>query len=261
MNQQIKDGAVFLGALTHNGQFDYIMARAFYQVPTCQREVFWMPRQNSLLAAAYNSLWARALNMRKEHNIKWFAILHADIRPQDYWLDILIEQAEKHDADVMSAVVAIKETSGVTSTALSGSDNFNRFTRITQKQLWHPDTPDTFDAESITSALYKNSFAGAPELFLEPKPKLLVNTGCFVARLDRPWCTEVDFTINDRIVQMPGGDFVHQVEPEDWYFSRRVAECGGKVMATRLVQVEHMGGLGYKSNTVWGEMIDPATQY
>ena len=250
---QPKPGAVFLSTITHNGQLDYMMARAYYSTPTRERNVFWMPRQSSLLAAACNHLWCNALNKRAQHDLKWFAMLHADIVPEDFWIDKLIAEAEEHDADVMSAVVPIKETSGVTSTALIDDNYFRRLTRLTMKQINHPQMPPTFDVDAVINFLQTRF----PDIIASLH--LVVNTGCFVARLDRPWCERVHFTINDRIVQQPGGLFQGEVESEDWFFSRRVAEEGGKVMATRKVKVEHIGARSYKSNEVWGEELDPAT--
>jgi len=243
-----KPGTLFLGTMTHNGQLDYLMAKAFYMTPTREREVFYMPRQSSLLAAAYNHLWCYALNNREKHNLKYFAILHSDIVPEDFWCDKLIAELEKYDADVMSAIVPIKENSGVTSTALSGPDNFTRALRLTMKQVWHPGRYETFGIKEMHDEGWQ----------VEEDAKLLVNTGCFVARLDRPWCSRVHFTINDRIRVGIGGQLISETEPEDWFFSRRVAEEGGKVMATRTIKLDHMGGRAYKSHEVWGSEVDPA---
>lgn len=248
-----KPGAVFLCTLTHNGQLDYMMAKAFYMTPTKERAVFWMPRQTSLLAAGCNHLWCQALNLRGGHDLKWFAMLHSDIVPEDFWIDKLIAEAEAHGADVMSCVVPIKENIGVTSTALGSLGNpYQRATRLMMKQVLHPEMPATFDVDGALTFVKKR----LPNL---TALHLLVNTGCFVARLDRPWCDKVHFTINDRILQQPGGSYTSEVESEDWFFSRRVAEEGGRVMATRKVRVEHIGARSYKSNEVWGEELDPAT--
>lgn len=246
MEVQAKPGNVFLGTMTHDGKLDYMMAKAFYMTPTRERAVFYMPRQSSLLAQAYNHLWCQAMNLRDTQNLKFFAILHADIVPEDFWLDKLIAELEKHDADVMSAVVPIKESIGVTSTAISGPDGFIRSQRLTMKQIWHPEFPETFSINTV------------PNIYINATSHLLVNTGCFVARLDREWCPRVHFTINDRIRTGIGGLLVSEVESEDWFFSRRVAEEGGKVMATRTIKLDHMGGRAYKSNEVWGSDVDPA---
>lgn len=247
-------GNVFLGSITHNGQFDFRMARVFYGFASQKYALLQKVQQSSLLASACNNLWCTALNRRKDDNLKWFVLLHADIVPEEWFIDKLIALAEQHNADVMSAVVPIKEPSGVTSTAIGKKPNaYERFTRLTMKQILHPEMPETFDVKDACEFLKKRGM-NVPAFC-----DLLVNTGCMVARLDREWCPNVHFTINDRIVQGIGGQFHEEVEPEDWYFSRRVAELGGKVMATRAVVVEHIGSIPYKSNTVWGEEFDKAT--
>ncbi|HMG94331.1 MAG TPA: hypothetical protein VK589_29930 [Chryseolinea sp.] len=249
----LKSGTVFMTTLTHDGKLDYLMAKAFYMTPSQERLTFYMPRQTSLLAAGYNHLWCQALNLPQKHDLRWFAMLHSDIVPEDFWVDKLIAEAEKHDADVMSAIVPIKENSGVTSTAISGPDNFTRFARLTMKQVYHPSMPDTFGIRELLAGRAFNVDADLSD------SRLLVNTGCFVCRVDREWCGRVHFTINDRVSQQLGGAFAYAVEPEDWYFSRRVAEEGGKVMATKVVKLEHIGSRSYKSNEVWGDEMDPAT--
>ena len=40
---------------------------------------------------------------------------------------------------------------------------------------------------------------------------------------------------------------------EDWYFSHRVAQEGGKVMATRILKLIHNGVADYPSDKVWGQ--------
>lgn len=266
MQQQpnLKSGNVFLGCITHNGQLDFRMARILYAFASAERMMMTKVQQSSLLASACNDLWCSALNKRKELDLKWFVLLHADIVPPEWFVDRLIDIAEKHDADLLSAVVPIKQTSGVTSTAISGPDNFTRLTRLTMKQINHPNFPETFNWHDVFETFESEM---PPELTIDfphvgeadKIPFLLVNTGCMVCRLDREWCNNVHFTINDRITQGLGGIFEYQVEPEDWYFSRRVAELGGKVMATRALAVEHIGTRPFRSNEVWGDNIDAQT--
>jgi GT2 family glycosyltransferase len=260
---KLKEGNVFLGCITHNGQLDYRMANMFFTSASKERAILTKIQQSSLLASACNNLWVTALNRRAQDNLKWFAMLHADVVPEPFWVDTLIALAEEHDADVMSAIVPIKGPDGVTSTAISGPDDFVRLTRLTMKQILSPGWPETFDIHGAAEILFDNTVPGWVEKAggytheLLQKSKLLVNTGCMVARLDRPWCEQTHFTINDRIEQLLGGKFVEYVEPEDWFFSRRVAEQGGNVMATRKVVVEHIGSVPYKSNKVWGGEQDP----
>lgn len=238
--------AVFLGTLTHDGRIDQYMARAFYRVACKSRPLMYYPKQTSLLANGYNEMWCYAINSKTEANLKWFAVLHADIVPDDFWLDTLIAEAETHDADIMSAVVPIKDPNGVTSTAISGRTPFDRYARITMYEL--AQLPPTFAAIDAV---------GVCQWELKPEhrqklPFLLVNTGCFVCRLDRPWIYDVHFTIRDQIRIGVGNKLSAHVEPEDWHFSRRIAECGGKVMATKKVNVHHLGGRAYKSTDRWG---------
>ncbi len=78
-----------------------------------------------------------------------------------------------------------------------------------------------------------------------------------VVRLDRDWCPKVHFTINDRIVQGPDGSLAAEVESEDWFFSRRVAQEGGTVFATRQVKLQHISSsYAYNSHHTWGHHVD-----
>lgn len=251
----------FLGTITHNGGLDYRMAKAFFVTATRTRQVMFKIQQTSLLAGGCNNLWCDALNNRSYAQLKWFAMLHADVVPEDFWLDSLIGIAETNDADVVSAVVPIKDSQGVTSTAIGTRDPFRRYCRLTMQQVNHPKMPRTFSIDTLKSLANDPDFSALAPAFspdFNDTPYLLVNTGCFVCRLDRPWSTQVFFTIRDRIEQALGGAYVAAQEPEDWFFSRAVAAAGGRVLATSQVKVEHVGSVGYKSNTVWGNPIDPA---
>lgn len=250
---------VMLGTLTHNGQLHGGMARTFYSHASLTHNVFMKAIPTSLLAAGYNQLWCEAINRQPEMKWRYLAILHADIVPEDFWLDKLIELADKYDADVMSAIVPIKDSQGVTSTAVSRAhhmhgNNFSCYTRLTQRQVNDPLMPETFDWLMLREAMPNlQGSIKLPEEF-----NLLVNTGCVVIRCDRQWSPNVHFTINDRLVMNNGG-LSFEVEPEDWYFSRRVREEGGRVFATRAVKLKHVGTMEYISSGLWGYRIDPST--
>jgi hypothetical protein len=254
---------VFLGTLTHNDHLHARMAKSFFLHATQQHNAIMHVQPGSLLAHSYNQMWCRAINNRAKLGLKWFAILHADIVPENFWLDKLIAIAEKYQADLVSAIVPIKEASGVTSTAISGVDPFTRLTRLTQDQINSKLWPKTFDIDILRAFMNspKNEFYEEYCFDIADDARLLVNTGCFVCRLDKPWCSNVEFTINDRIDQIPGGALIAQVEPEDWYFSRRVAELGGRVMATREVITEHIGSIPYVSDKIWGNTLDKMGHY
>lgn len=246
--------AVFLALPSYDAAIDANAAIACFNGAT-KRKLVTSAQGGSLLAFTFNGLWCTALNHRESHGIKWFAMLHSDIVPDAGWIDTLIAEAEVRDADVMSAVVPIKSPEGLTSTAIENpNDPWEPLFRMTLKQIADPLFPATFDWLDAVAAL------GSPEnkagkvdiLGHRPQPKLLVNTGCFVARFDRPWVEQVRFTIQDRIYKDADGQFRCSVISEDWQFSKDVAALGGRVMATKKVRVIHRGVADFDSRGTWG---------
>jgi hypothetical protein len=210
----------------------------------------------SLITFNCNTLWCTALNRRVSHEVEWFAMLHTDVEPSEWWIDQLIAEAEKHGADMMSAIIPLKNPTGSTSTGIANAGSaFGQFCRLTQAQVRHPLFPDTFGIGEAAEALEK-----LPEplrIAGVPREMLLVNTGCFVIRMTRPWAEKVWFEQTDAIEQK-NGVWGPVSQPEDWNFSRRVAAAGGKVMATRVVKVIHRGETEYHSDAVWGQARDLA---
>jgi hypothetical protein len=248
---------VFLGVPLYNRNIDFAAsAWAFTPLASQRHGVSATPLSTSLIPATCNHLWCEALNNRDKS--QWFAILHGDVEPDDFWLDTLIEQAEQQDADFVSAVIPIKERkpplAGCTSTAISlPNDRFSRFCRLTQAQVCHPSFPTTFGVREAADALERLP----ADLRIENVPRefLLANTGCMVCRLDRPWC-EAAYFDNPNAIASVDGKFTARNLPEDWFFSRRIAELGGKVMATKSVRVKHWGLADFDSHEVWGVKRD-----
>lgn len=250
--------SVLLGCPTHNGQIEHRVIKALFAEATAKHRVLVKVHQTSLLAAGCNQMYCDALNGKGNSNgerFKWFAMLHADVAPEPLWLDKLIEIAEQNNADLLSAVVPIKGNEGVTSTAISfPGDPFQRYARLTLKQVNRPDWPETFNVKQAL-AFFRRETPHYPEVLADST--LLVNTGCMVVRLDRPWSNELYFTINDKIDLTLNG-FQSFVEPEDWFFSRLVAEKGGNVMATKAIRLEHIGNTPYPNTGAWGFEFDPS---
>lgn len=219
-----------------------------------------IPGGGSLLANSFCVAWCHALNLQADgERVDYFGMLHDDVVPQIDWADQLIDDLEEHDADVMSAVTPIKDPLGLSSTAISDpSDHLSVTRRITMTEAWG--LPEVFSAEDCGYV---------------PPHRLLINTGCWVCRFDRPWrfdsrrnpkaspdCSGAvpftPFTIRDEVRRalMPDGKvrWVAAVEPEDWWFSRWVGEQGGKVMATRRVKLKHVGHIPYSNDEPWGQM-------
>ena len=214
-------------------------SRGFWRASRKPDALFWEYKQGSLLAANFNGLWAHALNLHAAGMpIKYFAMQHADIEPEDFWLDTLIAELEAHDLDMLGVVVPIKDTRGVTSIALArpDADTWSVHCRLTMQEIYR--LPDTFTSEDV----------GYP---------LLLNTGLWVCRFDPSWCRRLSFTINDRIVYDEKlNRYVAQCEPEDWYFSRGFHCLGKRVGVTRKIQLSHRGDIEFTNSQPWGNEYD-----
>lgn len=214
---------IFLAIPTYDGQICASTANVL-DYASKKHGVIKAINQTSLLANGFNKLLCLALNSRKEHNIKWFAMLHADIIPEKFWLDKLIDLAEEHDADLLSAVVPIKDASGDTSTAFGlENDPWGSVYRLNYVYL--KSLPEPFSIDDVEDAIGNI---------------LLVNTGCMILNIEKDWNPGLYFTIRDQIVS-DGEKFIPQVIPEDWNLSRMVAAHGGKVMATTAIELKHVG--------------------
>lgn len=187
----------------------------------------------SLLALMFNRLWAGALNGRKT-GVTHFAMHHADIEAPPGWLDTLIDEMQRVEADVLSVVVPIKDGRGVSSTGYQNPKTrvINRFT---MREI--AGFPRTFNAADTGHA----------------DDWLVVNTGLWVCDFTRPWVEEVCFSIIDAIVKDADGGFTAKCLPEDWNFSGWCARNGLKVFATTKVAVGHHGRASYRNDSAWGD--------
>ena len=188
---------------------------------------------NSSLVHCFTSLWCGALNLGCEY----FAMLHGDVEPQPGWLDVLLGEMDRHTADCISAVAPLKDDRGCTSTAIDDPDNpWLPLRRLTMTDVF--DLPETFSAADCG----------------HPDNALLVNTGCFLVRMD---ALPADFVFEQRVRKVcSGGQWSSQLQPEDWIMSRTLHRLGRRVLATRKVALTHRGDFGYPNDRVWGEPID-----
>jgi hypothetical protein len=200
---------------------------------SANHEVEVMAIPSSLLAMGFNILYAEALNKNEAGNGDLFAMLHGDLAPCGFWLDALVDELVAKNADLVSAVNAIKDNRRLTSSGVAiPGITWKARRRFTIKKL--AEFPETFNAAD----------AGYDGMVL------LHNTGCWVADIRKPLFHEADeygelkafFTINDRIVRK-GADrqWRADVEPEDWFFSRRLHELGANTYITRKVVTRHYG--------------------
>lgn len=187
------------------------------------------PGGGSLLPKAFNIHWANAV-MSGQYD--YFAMLHADIWPESCWLDRLVAilelKEEWRKPDIVSAVVPLKDDRRLTSTGMWMFDRPEPHYRLSEEDKRQ--LPVTFGTDDVQEAL-------------GIRGELVVNTGCWIARLGRPWNRQVHFEFRDSI------DWDHRgsgepkvcVVSEDWLFSRKVVEAGGTVLATQAVALNHRG--------------------
>ena len=219
---------------------------------------------SSLLADAFNLHWKTALNLQLEgKNVTRFAMLHNDIVPEDNWLGILLEELDKTGADLVAAVVPLKDGRGLTSTAIDDpNDEWEVYRRLSLKEI--NQLPETFTAAD----------------FGYPNQHLLVNTGCWICDFTKPWRYRVHFEIKNRMACVVNDGklidnteykeekdkliaFKNQVMSEDWIFSRQLGNLGAKVVATRKVKLLHIGEFPYPSfDDQWGQWeMDKSLQH
>jgi hypothetical protein len=147
----------------------------------------------------FNKLWCQALNERTQRGLTHFAMHHSDIQAEPGWLDILLEEQRKVGADVLSAVIPIKDQRGLTSTGLRDPVT-GRIRRLTMREVMK--LPVTFEAADTDAG----------------DQWLMVNTGLWVCDFTKPWVEEVCFSILDAVVREEDR-FVPKALSEDWNFS------------------------------------------
>ena len=181
----------------------------------------------SILTHNFNLLWSEALNVRREEPLDFFVMVHSDVDPEPGWLDKLIDEQAKWRADVLSAVIAIKDDAGETSTAVYDPRTDER-RRLTLEEVWALPVK-TFDGSLFGRAL-------------------LVNTGLMLVNMHAPWVEQLHFHTDDWIRRTSDGTFVAECMPEDWSFSLDARALGAKVMATSAIDVGHFGASDTATN-------------
>lgn len=235
MSQALPELFCYLGMPGYGHLTAGAAASFFHATRRSQDAIRWENREGSLLANNFNQLWVNALNIAHGgRKVRYFAMQHADIQAERYWLDKLVDELEAKDLDVLGVVAPIKDSRGVTSIALAhpSGDPWRIHTRLTMREVYR--LPETFTSEDV----------GHP---------ILLNTGLWVCRFNMDWAPKVHFTINDEIVfNTKTGQYQALCESEDWFFSRLLHELGLKVGCTRKVGMKHRGETDYLNTHPWG---------
>lgn len=188
----------------------------------------------------FNDLWRGALNSR---GYGWtdFAMCHIDVQPLGFWIDGLVRERISSGADLLSAVLPIKDPRGLTSTALHRPED-GMMRRLTMHELWSKIPDITFDGPMAAKALG-----------LEGEWELLASSGLWICDFTKPWVEQVWFEDADRIVFNPeNGLFETSWVSEDWVFSSMLLSLGLKVMATKAVPAVHWGRIDFGNFRAWG---------
>lgn len=200
----------------------------------------------------FNTCWCETLNQFEAGTITHAAMLHADISPEAGWLDALLDEMDRLQADFVSAVAPIKDRRGVTSSGIGNPRNrWVPFRRFTIREL----CAGQLEGMNCT---FGETFNAADVGY--PGGILLHNTGCWVADLRNPKWLEVDdagcmrafFDFPRRVSRGPDGRWTCNCESEDWYISRKMHELGLKTYINRKVRLVHQGIAEYPNNEPWG---------
>lgn len=202
--------------------------RAFWRNPSFRPssyDILDLDMSSSVLELNFNRMWCEALNA-KAFGFTHFIMLHDDVCPDAGWMDTLVDEIDRLEADVVSAVVPIKSAHGLTSTALAHDGQtrsvWRPLRRLTMTEVF--DLPETFCREDVT---------------LEGPPTLFVNTGCWIADLRKPWAEKNVFRNVSRNIRGQDGKWKADCLSEDWAFSCDLSRWGAKVYATRKIPLYH----------------------
>lgn len=184
---------------------------------------------SSCLGQAFNMGYQYARKEADAGNATHFIMLHADVVPLNHdWGQILLEECELNKATALSAILPIKTSEGVTSTAIETRETV-------ESNHWHP---VRFTMKEVMQL---------PETFSHPR--LLLNTGLMVIDLRYECTRKIVFDIQCGI---HFDRYEPYFLPEDWLMSRYVRDNGGTLCATRKVRALHLGKAPYGNDKPWG---------
>lgn len=245
--------------LPYLGQVEDLSRRAAYLYPTRRFNVLHRPSQASLLAYGLNVKWAEMESGCSDDGAvsgvyDYLAILHADVSPDPYWLDTLVDELEDYGLDCIHAVTPIKSDEGLTSTAYGSANDCEYPIRKLSLREVNEELPPTFTIKDVRRKLGLDGFGPSYSIEKGIELALLPNTGCFVLKVAKdgeylPWVREFPgFTIRDWF-DRSGNRTRARVVSEDWGFGQWAASVGLRVGATRKVRVEHLGTGKWASDT------------
>ena len=246
---------VFVGMPLHNRTVDIEAAHALYMParPGSGYKIIHWSNVNSSLGHCFNGLLCAAYGQQECHKITHFAMIHGDVHPEPFWLNPLMDELDRTGADLVSAVIAIKDDQGLSSTGLYYPHKPHLpIRRLTFTEVHKSRLPRTFCHKDLIDCGLATGEQGEV---------MVLNTGLWVARYDRPWFQENKIVFRQtheiKKIARPDGKG-HYLQawfmPEDWIFSAELADWGAKVYATTAVNIDHIGSYPFNNSTPWGKV-------
>lgn len=185
--------------------------------------------RSGVLPFCFNSLLCNALNHKKTHGITHFLLWHSDVIPtKKDWLLKMLRIQNETKADILSAVIPLKDQRGLTSTAIDCYNNNWHVRRLTMTEIFQREPTFT-------------------------DPQLLVNSGLMLVDLSYEWVTKIAFQFDEMIRQVDG-KFEALSMSEDWVWSRHARDLGAEIWATREIDLVHSGHMDFPNNAPWGSL-------
>ncbi len=215
---------------------------------TKNHQVQYSTVDSSAQCVVMNAVLIQALEAYEQDKLDWLLIWHSDIVPEPWFLDKMLDIAEEKKADLLAAVVPIKDEKGLTSTALDEPvgevPQEWRVRRLTMSEV--------LGKEPVNGQKLEKTFT---------LPNLLLNTGLLLIRMSAPFVDKIRFHFDDQIIRVNGRRRA-VVMPEDWNFSRDARKLGcTSIWATTEVRLEHKGQATYPNYQAWGWKTDAEPKY
>ena len=184
----------------------------------------------------WNAMWCHAVESRHTADkVTHFAMQHDDVFPSPMWGTILLKELERVGADILGAVVPIKDSRGVSSTCVRNTRN-GATRRITMKEIF--DLPETFCLKDVQDLGIKACEWSRPEDEI-----MGINLGLWICRIKGAhWVQPPHFTgfrMQNMILKGEDGKLTPVTISEDWIFSEEAHRWGLKTYATRKVPLGH----------------------
>ncbi len=191
----------------------------------------------------FNECWCDLINLAKAGRCDLGAMVHADIVPQEWWLDPLAEVLTTHSAHVVSAVVPKRDLTGCLSCGVGNPEQpMGVHRHMTLYEAFK--LPETFGSADF-------GYPGWPLLF---------NSGCMLIDLRDGLLATTNpdgslfcwFNFVKEYGQRADGTFgLRGARSEDYWFASQAHALGAKCFCTRKVQLYH-GSRWCNNYAPWG---------